>query len=534
MNEIKRVHCLYRVSTAGQVEKDDIPMQKQYCRDFVASHDGWRIEREFYEKGVSGFKVSAKERDAIIEIQQDAAAHKFDILLVYMFDRIGRKDDETPFVVEWFVRNGIQVWSAVEGEQRFDNHVDKLLNYIRYWQASGESMKTAIRVKTRMEQLTEGGHYTGGTVPYGYKLVKLGRQNKKNQEVFDLAIDEDQAPVIKLIFEKYAYEGYGAQRLNKYLVENRMFRENGKNFTNMGILRIIKNKLYVGVIHNGNVESEYIPELQIIDEKLFNEAQIIAEGRKTRHSDIPLNMSGKSLLTGNVFCGHCGKHLTLSTSGSRWTTRDGTEHKTPRFRYVCHNRVRHPGECDGQSGYGVWTVDSIIDQVMRYQFSQIEDAAAEDLQIQARAKQMAFAHGRYNTAVKKCNEVQREVEDYRAEAIRVIRGESQFSAGFLDSLIKEKSDQLEICKADAELAKKELDAAASKADLDESELEEIKTWADMYDNCSFEAKKMIVSRFIKSVHIFRDYRVEVEFNISLDQFKRLVSTMPEENEDKAV
>ena len=66
---------------------------------------------------------------------------KFDILLVFMFDRIGRIADETPFVVEWFVRNGIRVWSTQEGEQRFDNHTDKLLNYIRFWQADGESEK---------------------------------------------------------------------------------------------------------------------------------------------------------------------------------------------------------------------------------------------------------------------------------------------------------------------------------------------------------------------------------------------------------
>jgi len=58
---------------------------------------------------------------------------------------LGRKDDQTPFVVEWFVRQGIEVWSAVEGQQRFDNHVDKLLNDIRYWRASGESMKTSVR-----------------------------------------------------------------------------------------------------------------------------------------------------------------------------------------------------------------------------------------------------------------------------------------------------------------------------------------------------------------------------------------------------
>lgn len=59
----KRVVCLYRVSTVGQVEKDDIPMQKQYCREFCRGQSGWEIVKEFSEKGVSGFKVSAKDRD---------------------------------------------------------------------------------------------------------------------------------------------------------------------------------------------------------------------------------------------------------------------------------------------------------------------------------------------------------------------------------------------------------------------------------------------------------------------------------------
>ena len=71
-------------------------------------------------------------------------------------------DDETPFVVEWFVKQGIEVWSAMEGQQRFDTHVDKLLNYIRYWQASGESIKTSLRVKTRLEQLTQEGIIPAG------------------------------------------------------------------------------------------------------------------------------------------------------------------------------------------------------------------------------------------------------------------------------------------------------------------------------------------------------------------------------------
>lgn len=47
---MKRVYCLYRVSTKGQVDKDDIPMQKTSCREF-AERNGWTILKEFQEKG---------------------------------------------------------------------------------------------------------------------------------------------------------------------------------------------------------------------------------------------------------------------------------------------------------------------------------------------------------------------------------------------------------------------------------------------------------------------------------------------------
>lgn len=40
---MKRVLCLYRVSTKGQVDKitDDIPMQRRECLDFIAKQEDW-------------------------------------------------------------------------------------------------------------------------------------------------------------------------------------------------------------------------------------------------------------------------------------------------------------------------------------------------------------------------------------------------------------------------------------------------------------------------------------------------------------
>ncbi len=115
---LKRVKILYRVSTKKQYDKlkDDIPMQKKACHDFVEQH-GWTIVDEVYEKGISGYKVSASKRDAIQQLKQSALNNEFDILLVYMFDRIGRIDDETPFVVEW-IKHGIEVCSIQKGQQK--------------------------------------------------------------------------------------------------------------------------------------------------------------------------------------------------------------------------------------------------------------------------------------------------------------------------------------------------------------------------------------------------------------------------------
>ena len=114
-----RVCCLYRVSTDKQVDfnsnhEADLPMQRKACHKFAESK-GWVIVHEEQEEGVSGHKVRAAARDKLQIIKDYARRGKFDILLVFMFDRIGRIADETPFVVEWFVRNGIRVWSTQEG-----------------------------------------------------------------------------------------------------------------------------------------------------------------------------------------------------------------------------------------------------------------------------------------------------------------------------------------------------------------------------------------------------------------------------------
>ena len=527
----KRVVCLYRVSTVGQVEKDDIPMQKQYCREFSKRQSGWKIVKEFSEKGVSGFKISAKDRDAIQEIQKMALQGEFDVLLVFMFDRLGRKDDETPFVVEWFVKQNIEVWSAMEGQQRFDTHVDKLLNYIRYWQASGESIKTSLRVKTRIGQLTQEGHYTGGRAPFGYRLEKIGRTNKKNQDVKDLVIEPEDAETVKLIYHKYAYEGYGSLRLCHYLRDHGIRRKDGDEITITMINRIVRSPIYIGIIQRGESKSDVLPDLKIIDESLYLRVQEIINARRVQRRDVPLTTRGQSLLVGNVYCGCCGARLMLATSGHKYTKKDGTVVTNTYTCYRCYNRVFYSGKCDNQTSFGVEKLDSLVDQIIRIQLAQIKEAPPQALLEKQQSREMEQAKARIKRLQDQHQQKEKDYQALRAETLKVIQGTSRLNVDLLNSLIAETETELKNLESQMRMAEQELKEDVSGAEQVRKEYAQLMDWSELYDNCSFEAKKMIVAQFIKAVHVKRGYEVSIEFNVSFDEFQTLYLE-PEPNTHK--
>ena len=265
---MKRVLCLYRVSTLGQVDpKDDIPMQRRECEAFIALHDDWKFAGERLEKGVSGYKLSANKRDAIIEIRGMAERKEFDVLLVFMFDRLGRREDETPFLVQWFIEHGIEVWSTREGQQRLDSRVDKLLNYIRFWQAGGESEKTSVRVKAAHTQMTADGIWRGGKHPFGYRLVRKGRVGKKNRELYDLEIDPITGPQVKKVFRMAGVEGMGNTRIANYMNEH--YPNPDKIWTRTTVMSLLRNPVYTGRMHMNDVMSESVEELRLVSDDDF-------------------------------------------------------------------------------------------------------------------------------------------------------------------------------------------------------------------------------------------------------------------------
>ena len=520
-----RVCTLYRVSTDKQVDHNDknqadIPMQRKACHTFCEKM-GWVIVHEEQEEGVSGHKVRAENRDKLQIIKELAKQKKFDILLVFMFDRIGRIADETPFVVEWFVKNGIEVWSTQEGEQRFDSHTDKLTNYIRFWQADGESEKTSIRTKTALGQLVESGGFKGGLAPYGYDLVKSGRFNKRKHELYDLVVNETEAAVVRIIFDKYVHEGFGAQRIATYLNKQGYRARTGKMWHHASIRGIVCNLTYTGVLRCGESRSQELPHLQIISPELFEAAQHIRTSRansaeQERH--IPLNTRGNSLLAGNVYCGHCGARLSLTTNGKAYPCKEDPNRVVKRVRYVCYGKTRKQTDCDGQTGYTAHILDGIIDKLVRQIFERMKAIPKSDIVNIRYREKMEERKSLLHSVRAEYAKAAADLETLKGEVIKTIRGESTFSKELLSSLIAEAEAKCQELQENMETAQAAYDEGKTVLASLNAQYDDIISWAEMYDTASMEAKKMIVNCLIKRVDVYRDYKLHIDFNIDFEQF----------------
>jgi len=500
--------------------EDDIPMQRTACHEF-ADRNRWRITNEFYEKGISGFKVSASKRDSIQDLKAAAEKREFDILLVYMFDRIGRIDDETPFVVEWFVQHDIEVWSVKEGEQRFDSHVDKLTNYIRFWQANGESRKTSMRVKDCLNQLTEQGVYTGGVTPFGYKTIPSGRLNKRGKELVDLVVDPSESPIVRLIFEKSVREGYGSHRLASMLNSMGIKTHNGSEFQCNTVNRILKNRTYCGYYISGNVVSPHMPHIQIIDEETFDQAQKIIGQRTVKNeqkTQIARNTKGKTLLSGNIYCTHCGSHLIATSYVDRKIRADGSKYEARKQRYICCNKARKRGECEGQSAYLSDRIDGAVDIVIREYLTRIKTTA----------KTIALEK-RYQTEIAEMKSQQRETEQEQRrlkdrlvqlsdEIAKSLTGESAFTPDMLSTAI----DNTKIALQDTEDKLTQLNYGLNNSQGAMKKLDfyydQFRCWAEEFEDAGLEERKMIIGQLVREINVSRGYGLDVVLDLNYEQF----------------
>ena len=68
-------------------------------------------------------------------------------------------------------------------------------------------------------------------------------------------------------------------------------------------------------------------------------------GSDVQERHVPMNTRGKSLLSGNVYCGHCGARLALTTNGKSYPCKEDPHRVVKRVRYICYGKTRTLPDC---------------------------------------------------------------------------------------------------------------------------------------------------------------------------------------------
>ena len=527
---IKRVACLYRVSNKSQLTDDDIPMQIKACADFIKKQCTWKLEKEYTEKGVSGYHKSADKRDVLVQLKRDAAAGKFDILLVFMFDRLGRREDETPFVVEWLVRQGVEVWSVMEGQQVFDGHADKLINYIRYWQSSGESEHTSMRVAEKHNQLVMDGKFRGGVAPYGYALEYSGEYNRKGHERKKLVIYEPEATVVRRIFELSCDIEMGSYRTAKIINNKGLSTREGKKWTVQHIVRMLRNPVYKGDYVTGKIRRkrgksvaskketwvhsrELVQELMIVSEAVWEQVNANITQRDTKANTVPHNKSG-FLLPEVVYCGYCKAKMHPRISRSKRGLKSTGEIAVYSSKYYSCPKNARQGDCDGYIQHGSKRVEAVVlDEIYSY-LDRLKAVRISRLASVHKARLEKEKSKKLKPIEQKITSLQKEAALLENEILKCLMGESVHTKEYLSNIMSDKSAALSSSETERASIIAEIEAVISRLDELTALGEATVSWKKEFTTADTKKLRELIVMIVDRVHITRE-AVDISFKYGI-------------------
>ena len=517
----KRVWTLYRVSTKAQVDHDsDIPLQKTACYRFANNMPNWEITNELYERGISGWKKSVSQRDELQIIKEGAINKEFDILLVYYSDRLGRNKDEIPVIISFLSKNGVVVYSTEEGELRSVEHVDSLLNYIRYWMAEGESIKTSLRVKEQIKQMNEFGSFTGGNITIGYDLIETELKHpKKDKYLNKLVINESQANIVRIIFDLSANKGYGRHKITAYLNERGYVNHLGNKFNDKFIHRLLNNPIYIGLkrynikgVDSLNIEYKtqpYDDSLRIIDDETFYKAQELMRKRKlylqeeNKHLHDSIPHSSKVLLSGLLRCSYCGQVMKTDYSYKDYKRKDGSINRMICYRYRCVNglnkTVYHPKNQVGAKNVDIQLHDMVIEEIRGINLSGIEENLNKSKNVKLSTK-----NNELNNLQKELQKKQKNLFVLNNEIPKSLIGESAFSPEVLNKSIKQVETEINNILENIKLINENIINIGKNINEVEHHKNILYNWEEKFNNADIDGKKILLSEIIEYVEWSKD------------------------------
>ena len=163
----------------------------------------------------------------------------------------------------------------------------------------------------------------------------------------------------------------------------------------------------------------------------------------------------------------------LKMGGKHYLTGPVIFYRTDGHSTIVSLTVEDPGQCDGQSGYGVTTLDAVVESIVCMKFEEILECSKSNLLEEMRRKDLDAAK---KEATRWKEEVQTKVDEQDAlkkEMIRVIQGTSGLDREMIQQMVNENKEALLTAQtnlADSEKKLKEIEEQNQKAERNCSDL----------------------------------------------------------------
>jgi len=370
--EGKKCVLYSRVSTEMQVDGYSLEGQVTCMKNF-ANREEMTVVHNYEDAGKSGKSIEG--RPAFKKMLSDIeSGQSVDYILVYKLSRFGR--------------NAADILNSLELIQTYDVNLICIEEGIDSSQTSGKlhisvlSAVAEIERENILEQTMNGrrekarqGLWNGGPAPYGYTL----KDNK-------LYINEDEAELVRLIYDKYVNTTIGYSGIAKYLNlqgikkvvrTDRMIEEWSAHFINL----ILENPVYCGKIAYGRRTLEKVKGKKneykrinatdyitvdglhesLVSEEIWNKAQDKRQATGQKFAS-KYGKDRTHLLTGLLKCPVCGGPMYANRHC--WTKKDGT-YKGVGY-YVCGRNKHDRGKfCDYKADLKKSVIEPLVIEAVK-------------------------------------------------------------------------------------------------------------------------------------------------------------------------
>ena len=330
-----KIAAYCRVSTEKEAQIDSLEKQIEFFNEFIKKN-GYELYKLYADEGISGKQI--KHRKQFQQMMIDAKAKKFGKVVVKDVSRFARNTVDLLQSIRELKSYGVQVDFLNNGEV-MEGGSEFILTILGAM-AQQESANMSKRVKFGKDITAQKGRVPNFV--FGYDKIP--------NERYTLKINEEEAKIVKEIFESYVYKGIGTTKIAWDLNDRGIRTKKTKSkWVQTSIVRMLKNPIYTGRVTNKKSEvtdfitgtrkdlpeEEWIvverPEMRIISDELFNRAQDILAQRSNEFKLNNKREKTEYVFSTLIYCKHCGYSFRRI---KRKYTADGPEY----IRWVCSGR----------------------------------------------------------------------------------------------------------------------------------------------------------------------------------------------------